>query len=289
MRLTCPACKAQYEVPDDVIPPEGRDVQCSNCDEMWFQDHPDAAVSQESDAGAPVETAGEDKAAPDPQGTRESPVPREVSEETEDDTQDTEEMANTLPRRKLDPSVADVLRQEAELEALARRREWSGNVESQPDLGLTTTPSPPPRAPVTAKQAPVETIPAPPTSDAVADKKETTEAPKAQDQAMLPDIEEINSTLRPNEKRPVQDPGQTAKAEEEEERKTRYGFTVTVLLAAGLVLLYAFAPQIAKSFPQGDPWLSAYVTTIDEGRVWLDGQVQNVLAWLGEITASGGE
>ncbi|MFK7871086.1 MAG: zinc-ribbon domain-containing protein [Roseobacter sp.] len=288
MRLTCPACKAQYEVPDDVIPPEGRDVQCSNCDEMWFQDHPDAELKQESAPNATVETAPEE-ASPAPQKAGETPVSQESSEESEDDAQNAEEMGNTMPRRKLDPSVADVLREEAELEALARRREWSGTVESQPDLGLTTTPKPPVPPPQAEEPAPVQTNPATPASAVPSDKTETTEAPKAQGQAPLPDIEEINSTLRPNEKRPAQDPGQTAKAEEEEERKTRYGFTVTVLLAAAFVLLYAFAPQLAQSFPQGDPWLSTYVTTIDQGRVWLDGQVQNLLAWFNDTTASWGE
>ena len=40
MRLVCPNCGAQYEVPDDVIPETGRDVQCSNCGDTWFQKHP---------------------------------------------------------------------------------------------------------------------------------------------------------------------------------------------------------------------------------------------------------
>ena len=41
MRITCPNCGAQYEVPDEVIPAEGRDVQCSNCGDTWYQYHPD--------------------------------------------------------------------------------------------------------------------------------------------------------------------------------------------------------------------------------------------------------
>ncbi len=50
MRLICPNCGAQYEVPDDVIPAEGRDVQCSNCGDTWFQSHPDARPVAEPDA-----------------------------------------------------------------------------------------------------------------------------------------------------------------------------------------------------------------------------------------------
>ncbi len=36
MRLTCPNCGAQYEVARDAVPPEGRDVQCSNCGVTWL-------------------------------------------------------------------------------------------------------------------------------------------------------------------------------------------------------------------------------------------------------------
>ena len=37
MRIICPNCDAQYEVPDDAIPDEGRDVQCSNCGMTWME------------------------------------------------------------------------------------------------------------------------------------------------------------------------------------------------------------------------------------------------------------
>ncbi len=55
MRLTCPNCGAQYEVPDEVIPEIGRDVQCSNCGDTWFQNHPDHTPEPEE-----VEEAGWD-------------------------------------------------------------------------------------------------------------------------------------------------------------------------------------------------------------------------------------
>ncbi len=50
MRLTCPNCGAQYEVPDEVIPETGRDVQCSNCGDTWFQNHPSQQADDASDA-----------------------------------------------------------------------------------------------------------------------------------------------------------------------------------------------------------------------------------------------
>jgi predicted Zn finger-like uncharacterized protein len=59
MRLICPNCGAQYEVPDDVIPQEGRDVQCSACSNTWFQAHAskDAALADEMDAPSMEEVA----------------------------------------------------------------------------------------------------------------------------------------------------------------------------------------------------------------------------------------
>ncbi len=39
MRITCPNCGARYDVDEEVIPPEGRDAQCSNCRHVWFVEH----------------------------------------------------------------------------------------------------------------------------------------------------------------------------------------------------------------------------------------------------------
>lgn len=36
MRLTCPNCGAEYELPDGMIPPGGKHVQCSACHTRWF-------------------------------------------------------------------------------------------------------------------------------------------------------------------------------------------------------------------------------------------------------------
>jgi len=70
MRLTCPNCGAQYEVPDEVIPQEGRDVQCSNCGDTWYQahpDHPEAATEPEPQSTAtPQDDAPEVQDQPDP-------------------------------------------------------------------------------------------------------------------------------------------------------------------------------------------------------------------------------
>jgi predicted Zn finger-like uncharacterized protein len=36
MRLSCPNCDAEYEVPDGMVPAAGRHVQCTACHTRWF-------------------------------------------------------------------------------------------------------------------------------------------------------------------------------------------------------------------------------------------------------------
>jgi predicted Zn finger-like uncharacterized protein len=36
MRLTCPSCGSEYEVPDGMVPVAGRHVQCTACHTRWF-------------------------------------------------------------------------------------------------------------------------------------------------------------------------------------------------------------------------------------------------------------
>ncbi len=161
MRLTCPNCSAQYEVPDEVIPEEGRDVQCSNCEETWFQaKNPAEAVS------AP------EPAAPDA-ATDEAPEP---ASPPADDLNEPAEAQPAEAKSGVDPSVASILKEEAAREAELRAKE-GGGLESQPDLALEPVAKP---APAT-QSVPVET------------------AADAGQKDALPDVEAINSSLRSDE------------------------------------------------------------------------------------------
>ena len=98
---------------------------------------------------------------------------------------------------------------------------------------------------------------------------------------LLPDIEEINSTLRGSgetarrtEVGPVR--SQTAPAPRRKGGFTR-GFLLVVIVALALWVIYSNAPQIARSVPQADPMLSAYVALVDQARVWLDAQASGLL------------
>lgn len=265
MRLICPNCDAQYEVPDDVIPTSGRDVQCSNCGQTWFQYHPDHEFDEDLDA------ADDDAPPSDEEVATPPPPPPPPAAEPE--------------RRKLDPSVADILRQEAEAEQEARRQRQAQTLESQPDLGLET-----------ADEAEVEgdderardakrrmaRMRGP---DAVAAEANASAAALGSRRELLPDIEEINSTLRSSSDRdPVHQHGDDATVPTSEASKSKHGFrrgfVLIVALTSVLWLVYAFAPQIAKSLPMADPYLTQYVAQVDMVRLWLDGILQSTLQWL---------
>ncbi len=120
MRIECPNCMAQYEVPQDALPQTGRDVQCSSCDHSWFQKHPGL-----------VETT--------PPAARKTPKAPDGPAATDDTGGPSAAEATDQPaRRSLDPAVADILQEEAAFEAKARAKE-AAPLETQTDLGLAQT------------------------------------------------------------------------------------------------------------------------------------------------------
>jgi predicted Zn finger-like uncharacterized protein len=269
MRLTCPNCDAQYEVPDEVIPDTGRDVQCSNCGQTWFQHHPDHEPDEEEDALVlpPDISAEDEEISPPPPPQPEMPQPQ---------------------RRQLDPAVADILRQEAEAEQAARRTRASETLESQPDLGLDDSgpaerEDDPRRRAREAQQrmARMRGEPAP-AGDAAMNA-----AALGSRRDLLPDIEEINSTLRKDGDRTRPATVHGAEAEPAPRRRGgfRRGFTLMLAIAAVLALLYTYAPQIARAVPQVDPYLSSYVGQVDQARVWLDAQLRDLLVWLDSMAS----
>lgn len=289
MRLICPNCDAQYEVPDDVMPPEGRDVQCSNCGNTWYQGHPDEVMAAE--AVADMEPQEDEEFV-----NFDTPEPEPVVEEDDDDdARDTFEESPTpkpsedrpMPtRRELDPAVADVLRAEAELEEQARRNEM-GSMESQPELGLSEGSDDADKRAREARERMARMRGETPAVASETTQDASTSADLGSRRSLLPDIEEINSTLRSNSDRsPTNDPGQTAQIEVQEQRSSRRGFVFAVALVSVLALAYSFAPQIANAVPQLESAMTTYVIMIDTWRDWLDAQVTNMLSWLDAAATS---
>lgn len=251
MRLTCPNCNAQYEVDEAVIPPAGRDVQCSSCGNTWFQYPKEVALQMRE---AELEDDDDD----DIDGPNGAVAPAAA--------------ASAAPR--IDKTVLDVLREEANREIGQRQRRQSG-VETQGDLGLARpTRSKAAPQPVFGEDDPEEPelpdLPEPtPAEDDTA-----TEAPRRRN--LLPDIDELSSTLAPGD---LEDGESAVEMSASEASKGGFakGFTTILLIAIALVLLYLFAPLIAHYLPAAEGVLRGYVGLINTARAEMAALLRGVI------------
>ena len=342
MRLICPNCSAQYEIDVDLIPDEGRDVQCSNCGHTWFELPPAAKAEENTSSDAP-EPETYDDPAPEPeeeaqlqeseaeqsdaakaiaaatddvadeiQNTRSESEPFkdvddpfeaaasefEPSPKTEpdggedsegDDWQDSIETpdgpafdesdaideddardndidlsaitATTLKaRRPADAADTDLLREEADRELAQRRAKPSQTLQSQTELGLESitdrkTPSRALRARMARSSGSDTTF---------EDTEPTSEADyQAPQRDLLPDIDEINSTLRQDD---------TGGAQAASSRSGfRLGFGLMLVFCIAAIFAYAFAPNLATVVPGAEPVLLRFVDVANQLRDWIDG------------------
>tara|TARA_Y100000589_G_scaffold280572_1_gene277037 strand:+ start:1166 stop:1849 length:684 start_codon:yes stop_codon:yes gene_type:complete len=98
MLIKCPNCNAQYDVPNDIIPAAGRDVQCSSCSKTWF-------VTAQSGR----------KTLKDKVSNYKSQKKRELSK-----FETTESFLTNKATKDVDKDVLEILREEADHEIRAR-------------------------------------------------------------------------------------------------------------------------------------------------------------------------
>lgn len=287
MRLVCPKCEAKYEVPDDAIPEGGRDVQCANCNHAWFQMRPVAAEPTpvltpvaETPKSAPVAQMPEPEPEVEPEITPDDlpeDLPEEVPEELpgalpveipldlpedapEELPEDEPEIApepgfdaatgaeiGAAPAYKVDDSVLAILREEADREVKARRAE-TNIAEPPPALGAAVA--------VAAAVAPV-----------VAPAIEEIRPSARRD--LLPDVEEINSSLRPSEHEQDDTPADLPPPETR--GGFRSGFLMVMTLAMVGAAIYLAAPALSRLVPALAEPLDSYVALINGLRLQLDG------------------
>lgn len=244
MRLVCPNCDAKYEVPDDAIPEIGRDVQCANCNHAWFQMRPGTEAASRPYELSEV-AADDGLAAPSAGAAAAAPVGADAGK-----------------GYGVDDSVLAILREEAQREALVRRGE-EPPLETQPDLGLDAA-----------------TVVQERTVNLYADDAARPSARRD----LLPNVDEINSTLRPSSKPVDLDAAVDALPDLNPGRSSfRSGFIMMLALAVLGLAAYLAAPQLAEQVPALQAPLTAYVGFVDMLRLQLDGLMQSAtLAISGE-------
>lgn len=282
MRLICPNCGAQYEVADDVIPDGGRDVQCSNCGHTWFEE-PGASEAAELGKAVETQSALEPELPPEPESEPE--VEADVAPVAEPEIEpevEPEPVSEPKPKpREMAPDVADILREEAEFEQAARQAE--NPIETQPDLDLSQDPEEDRRG-REARDRLARLRGEPDIATAVgATMAQNADAPRRE---LLPDIEEINSTLRHDAN------AGNAVVEYDDDLDTgpkrggfRRGFVFVIVIALIALAIYIFADQISAAVPQAEPALTSYVEWVNGLRIWLDGQMQSIIDRFDDVPA----
>ena len=109
MLIKCPNCNAQYEVPNDIIPATGRDVQCSNCSKTWFV------------TGLSGKKTVKDKIS-NYKGPESSGSPK---------FETTESFLKDKSTKDIDGDVLEILREEADLELRTRKADRSASSTAQ--------------------------------------------------------------------------------------------------------------------------------------------------------------
>ena len=239
-----------------------------------------AAEVPEPEAPAEAETAAEEPAAEpeEPEAAEPEETAEEIAEESAEPKEEPAEpeaevAAAQSPervRRTLDDAVKNVLREEAERETRARQAEGS-TLESQPDLGLAATAG---AAAALTSAEPDRVVRVRGDENDLDDDALVSRASRRE---LLPDIEEINSTLRATSERDGE-PAAIDAPETLARRRSgfRMGFSTAILIAVILFGIYLLAPLIASSVPAAEPALTSYVAGVDAARSWLDGQMKSL-------------
>lgn len=279
MRLICPNCDAQYEVDDSVIPSEGRDVQCSSCGHTWFQK---SAAQLEADGETPVDAPKQDtgqETEVEPKTTDEGDTKSAEASETTDPSgeaaaSDKDRDDHEPAPRKTDESVLGILREEAAREAAARAKEAKGTQDPEPksglDLSKTSSDTPSDVSIASARPHP-ESQPAESGTSAHRDR--------------LPDIDEINSTLRAATDSLDKTSGED-EAQPSGQRGFRLGFSLVLILATLGLMAYIYAPDIVQRFPESEPYMAIYVEQVNNLRDWLDKMMKDATEKMSDTASS---
>jgi predicted Zn finger-like uncharacterized protein len=167
------------------------------------------------------------------------------------------------PGRDLAPAMREILRQEAEREARLRRA--AAPVETQSEMPLETTRRPlPPR----------------PELDAARDAFDADAETPASRRDLLPDIEEINSTLRATGDRSPEDRAssdvETLETARRRRRGVRLGFLTVLILSISGVLVYDNTALVIDLVPEAEPLVRGFVDAVNTARFRLDDLARNL-------------
>lgn len=266
MRLICPNCDAQYNVSDDAIPEGGRDVQCSSCAHTWFQ----------TEAAASARETSLVLSKPLPSAVKASS--RDVS--AYDTPTNSRPLTDKPTHRPVDPSVANILREEAAREhEVSDSGAWESPAteEARKTAKLNIEETRKRIAQVTQDEGGIRSGASP---EAAAAAVAAAANPRA-----VPDIHEINAALRA--RADANDTSGLNEAEKQEAVRRsgfRRGFLFVLIIVALLIAPYFFAEEIVTTLPQTSDFMQSYLAVVDQLRLRIEVAVDAVSGLIASFT-----
>jgi len=268
MRLVCPKCSSQYEVDISLFPDDGREVQCSNCEEIWFQYPAEDEKPLRLDAPAVTEPA-EDVRPTRPSQRLRDDEQRELAAAVQEeiaarDARPESSAGRMGSRRKIerreetpaDDEILSALREQIEKEG----GDFEGDAPSKSqkrDLAKA------------AESAGIAVS----DSEQPSDRRWNVALDDHDDQANAARGRRRGGgkNTRQNNKRAQKDGLAAAlrdlEASEQHRGITlRHGFATAVLIAVIGGGIYMFQDNIARAYPPAAPWLDRYDQLVIQGR-----------------------
>lgn len=271
MRLVCPNCAAQYEVDASAIPDDGRDVQCANCGNTWFQkpetaeDAASEQLEQDSAAAIRPEAPQVDQAVLDilRKEAELDASSRQVESEPESDIPEDDDAVDPEPEQ--DDQVSEAPENQSLAQrAMAARSNLKSNKTRERRIHLSSSDEGAPDA--TERRYPDKFD-----DNHNATDQQTAAQPAPQREyavqrppSNIPDVDELNSTLRSaddssraKEKRSRKSAGKTGG------RAGSFGFYLAILIFLILLAAYVLKAQIVSALPDAAPYLDQYTDMVD--------------------------
>ncbi|MDJ1006494.1 MAG: zinc-ribbon domain-containing protein [Paracoccaceae bacterium] len=257
----------EVDAADEEAPVEDATVEVDGDDDHDAGDKVRAAIDRPK--GAPVDPEPQDS-----EGFRTSM--RDAVTHTDPDP------ATARQEPGLDRDVADILREEAEFEVTRRRSEDAPPAfEPQGDLALEEG-----RASNVLRERldrmRGDGIPEPTIAASLA----ASEAgqPEHPRRDRLPDIEQINSSLRPGEgTEPPEIPLSPSEVAAARRSGFRAGFSTVIAIVAVAVGAYVYAPQIIRLAPSTEPAMISYVDFANATRDRIDGMMARAISGINGV------
>ena len=315
MRLVCPNCGARYEVPKENIFATGRDVKCSACNSTWFQTHPDAVAARDAsvdsgydDRTQTSEAAVEEFSAKSIKGEAGKPKSNDdasLSESAVEGSHTLKDLKDESARRRLHPTVTEILREEARREAEERGAE---TLKVQTKFRLKETAqfdAPKSGAAENRNVTDATTVDATSQSDRKILEEELDELLDENKSVIKPipiienqddarplkserptNIKDINPAVASDREASVGETGEVPrvdvarKVDIASKKAGRLGFLIGLLIISGLFAIYQYNERITAAYLPLMPAMKEYVSFVDRMRAYSDQSLYQAIAWL---------